>query len=105
MLAQLPDGATDNQCADRSRHDPSNRLTRLFLAAAVLVAAISFTWSELSNDPDWSEGPCRQDGPLILGAAVGLVLLCLYLLAMCALTVKSTGAGNGATGQSTSGSQ
>ena len=70
-MAQLPDGATDNQCVDRSRHDPSKRLTRLFLAAAVLVAAISFTWSELSNDPDCSEGPCRQDGPLILGAAVG----------------------------------
>jgi hypothetical protein len=73
---------------DRSSKDRSKRLTRLFLAAAVLVAAVSFTWSELSNDPDCSQGPCRQDGPLILGTAVGLVLLCVYLLAMGALAVQ-----------------
>ena len=73
---------------DRSSKDRSKRLTRLFLAAAALVAVVSFTWSELSIDPDCSEGPCRQDGPLILGTAMGLVLLCVYLLAMGALAVQ-----------------
>jgi hypothetical protein len=73
---------------DRSSPDPSGRLTRLFLVAAVLVAGASFTWSKLSDDPSCTDGPCSHDGPLILGAAVEAILVSGYLLGMVVLAVK-----------------
>jgi hypothetical protein len=72
----------------RGRPDPARRLTRLYLATAVLVAVACFAWSELSHDPDCREGPCQQDVPLILGAAVEAVLLLAYLAAMVVLAVR-----------------
>jgi hypothetical protein len=72
----------------RSSRDYSGLLTRLYVVTAALVAGLSFAWSELSNDPECTEGPCRQDGPLIIGAALEAVLLLLYLLAMILLAVK-----------------
>jgi hypothetical protein len=58
------------------------------VAAAVLVAVVSFAWSELAHDPGCTEGPCPHDGPLILGAAVEAILVFAYLLAMVVLAVK-----------------
>lgn len=81
-------GVADNHLMRRSSPDGSKRLTRLLMAAVVLVAVVAFTWSERSNDRDCTEGPCPQDGPLILGAAVVAVLVLVYLVAMVALAVK-----------------
>jgi hypothetical protein len=63
-------------------------LTRLFVAAAVLVAGLSVAWSELSHDSGCTEGPCPHDGPLIVGAALEALLVFTYPLAMIVLAVK-----------------
>ena len=42
----------------------------------------------ISHDPDCTDGPCRQDGPLILGAALEAILLVVYLVAMGVLAVR-----------------
>jgi hypothetical protein len=40
------------------------------------------------GSPDCTEGPCAQDGPLILGAAVGALLLTAYFLAIVGVAVR-----------------
>lgn len=81
-----PPGDSGN--GKRSPAKRSRRLTRHFIALAVLVAVVSFAWSELTHDPVCTEGPCAQDVPLILGAMVETALAVVYFLAMGVLAVK-----------------
>jgi hypothetical protein len=53
-----------------------------------MVIAASLIWSELSNDDDCTEGPCPQDGPLIVGGSLLAVLFAIYLSAMVVLAVR-----------------
>jgi hypothetical protein len=82
-------GPRQGSGGSQSSQDPSRRLTRLYLATAALVAVACFGWSELSHDPDCTEGPCPQDGPLILGAALEALLVLAYFAAMVVLAVKT----------------
>ena len=40
----------------------------------------SFVWSDGARDPMCTEGPCAQDLPLILGGAIVVALVAVYLL-------------------------
>jgi hypothetical protein len=63
-------------------------VTRAFLVATLVIAVVSFTWSRLVRDPECTDGPCAQDGPLLLGAGVWALLLLVYLVWMVVWAVR-----------------
>jgi hypothetical protein len=62
---------------------------RGFGGAIVVVAVVFVIWSRLAVDPECTEGPCSQDGPLLLGGAVIALIVLAWIITAIAMSGDS----------------
>ena len=55
-------------------------MNRWFAGTMVVVAVVCIVWSRLVLDPNCTEGPCSQDGPIMLAVVVDALIGLAWLI-------------------------